>query len=38
MEKADTTICLNKKNNEKNITKIIVRLKNLNVIINKIVF
>ena len=39
MEKADTIICLKKrKKDQKNIKKIIVRLKSLNIIINKIVF
>ena len=39
MEKADTAICLKKKNKgQKNIKNIIARLKNLNIIMNKIVF
>ena len=39
MEKTDTAICLKKKNkDQKNIKKIILRLKSLNIIMNKIVF
>ena len=39
MEKTDTAICLKKKNkDQKNIKKIILRLKSLNIIMNKTVF
>ena len=39
MEKIDISICLKKrKKDKKNIKKVIVRQKNLNIIMNKIVF
>ena len=39
MEKTNTIVCMKKRNkNEKNIKKIIGRLKSLNIIMNEIVF